>query len=410
MENLAFWSVAAVLSLGVAGLLVAASLRARSAGTAPEPATARDLQVYRDQLAEAERDLARGTLDASEAQRLRAEIARRLLDADRKAQAEGAGGAPVARGAWVVVALVVAAIAGGLALYARIGLPWYADMPIAGRLAQADADMAARPSQGDWIARQPPPAAVTPDAEFLALMDKLRAAVDPATATDPRGLDLLARNEAALGNFDAALAAQRRLIAVKGDSATADDHAALAEILITQAQGYVSPEAEQALVQALRIEPANGLARYYSGLMFAQAGRYDRTMALWAPLLQESPPEAPWVAPIRGQIEEVARLAGIPYSLPALRGPSAEDVAAAADMSPEDRQAMIEGMVAQLSDRLANQGGSAEEWAQLIRALGMLGRGDEAAAVLAEARGHFADQPEALAALDAAARAAGLAP
>jgi cytochrome c-type biogenesis protein CcmH len=411
MENLGFWSVAALLSLGVAGLLIAASLRGRAeagaAASAPSDRS-RDMQVYRDQLAEVDRDLARGTLDAAEGQRLRAEIARRLLEADRKQQAGAA--APGKTGGWIAAGAVALAMAGAVLVYTRIGLPGYPDLPIADRLAEADQAMKNRPSQADWVARLPVPALPQPDAEFLALMDKLRAAVDPASATDTRGLDLLARNEAALGNYAAAIAAQQRLIAVKGDAATADDHAGLAEILITQAQGYVSPEAEQALLRALQIEPSNGLARYYGGLMFSQGGRYDRAMALWAPLLEESPADAPWVGPLRAQIEEVAALAGIRYSLPPVKGPSAEDVAAAGDMTEADRQAMIEGMVQQLSDRLAAEGGSPEEYAQLMTALTVLGRMDEARAALAQARESFKGDATALATIEEAASVAGIAP
>lgn len=403
---MAFWSVAAVLTLGVTGLLITAALRAKTAGAA---ASAQDVRIYRDQLAEIDRDLARGTLEPAEAQRARTEIARRLLEADRKSGAVAA--ATVApRSAWLVAVLIALAMAGGVAFYARTGLPWYPDMPIAERLAQADADMRARPAQADYVAKLPPLQAPEPDAEFKELMEKLRAAVDPATATDPRGLELLARNEASLGNFDVAATAQRRLIEVKGDAATAEDHGALAEILIAQAQRYVSPEAEAALTRCLQLDPKNGPARYYAGLMFAQGGRYDRAFLLWDPLLAESPADAPWVPAIRAEIEQVAQLAGISYALPPLKGPSAGDVEAAADMSPEDRQAMIEGMVAQLQDRLASQGGSAEEWAQLIRALGMLGRLEEAQKIYAEAKTQFQGRAAELAVVEQAAAAVDLAP
>ncbi|MEZ5798434.1 MAG: hypothetical protein R3D63_13725 [Paracoccaceae bacterium] len=85
-------------------------------------------------------------------------------------------------------------------------------------------------------------------------------------------------------------------------------------------------------------------------------------------------------------------------------------MAAAADMSAEDRQAMIEGMVGQLQERLASEGGSAEEWAKLINALGVLGRKDEAQAIYDEAKGRFAGRDGDLSALAAAAQGAGLTP
>lgn len=410
MDTFWFWLTAAGMSLAVAALLVRSLLRAPDA---PADTLAADLQVYRDQLAETERDIARGTLTAAEAQRLKTEIARRILETDRAATTAAATGTgPVSRrGAGVAAGLAALGCLGALLVYAQTGVPWYPDMPIKDRLASAEAAMASRPSQAEAEAAAPAFDPPQVDAEFAALMDKLRAAIDPATATDLRGLDLLARNEAALGNFPAAQAAQRRLIAVKGAAATGEDHAMLAELLISAAGGYVSPEAEAELIRALELDPANGTARYFSGLMFAQGGRFDRTFALWEPLLREGPADAPWVAAIRGQIEDVAMRAGISYQLPeASGGPTASDMAAAADMTPEERQAMIEGMVGQLQDRLTAEGGSAADWAKLINALGVLGRTDEARKAYDTARAALADSPDDLATVDAAAEAAGVSP
>ncbi|MGA0542914.1 c-type cytochrome biogenesis protein CcmI [Neotabrizicola sp. VNH66] len=414
MENGAFWLAAGLMAALTAAGLAAAMLRAarRATDSAALPAGTEDLRIYRDQLTEVERDLARGTLPEAEATRLRTEIARRLLEADRKRQASVPKGA--LRPATLIggLAAVLLACAAALLLYDRLGTPGYPDVPLAARLAEADRRMADRPGQAEAEATAPALSVPPPDAEFTALMDKLRAAVDPATATDQRGLDLLARNEFALGNFPAAIAAQQRLIAVKGGAATADDHAMLADMLVAAAGGYVSPEAEAAIVAALQLDPRHGLATYYAGLMFAQNGRFDRAFALWRPLLEDGPQDAPWVPALREDIAEIAFRAGVNYTPPAAAaasGPTAEDVAAAEDMAPADRQAMIEGMVAQLGDRLATEGGPAEDWARLIRALGVLGRTEEARAILTEAQTRFAGQEADLAALSAAATDAGIA-
>jgi len=212
---------------------------------------------------------------------------------------------------------------------------------------------------------------------------------------DPRGLRLLAINEARLGQFSAAHRAQAQLVAVLDVEAQASDWADYADMLILAAGGYVSPEAEAALDQALARDPGNGTARYYSGLMRMQTGRPDLGFQIWERLLRESQPQAPWVLPIRSQIEEAAFRAGVTYALPPLqvrRGPSAADVEAAGELSASDRMAMIEGMVSGLSERLATEGGPPEDWAQLIRAYGVLGRRDAAAAIWAEAQQVFPDQ------------------
>ena len=55
-------------------------------------------------------------------------------------------------------------------------------------------------------------------------------------------------------------------------------------------------------------------------------------------------------------------------------------------MSEGDRAQMIQGMVSQLSERLATEGGTPEEWAQLISAYGVLKKTAEAKAAWAAAQ------------------------
>ena len=420
-SHILFWLIAAALALAVAAILYMAF---RRAGRQGEPAAAFDLRVYRDQLAEVDRDLARGVIAAEDAERMRTEISRRVLEADRALSSTTEGTADCARGRAGLIGLTALAVAGAFGIYAAIGAPGYPDMPLQTRLAMAEELRATRPGQavaeaeaGDVLAADRP----EPDARFLDLMAKLRTAVAD-NPNDLTGQELLARNEAALGNFAAAYRAQEQVIALKEPRSTGEDHAVLAELMILAAGGYISPEAEKALTEALRRDGENGTARYYSGLMFAQTGRPDMAFRLWRPLLESSAPDAPWVPPIRGQIEAAAAAAGIDYPLPpaagagaaagtgpALPGPSAEDMNAAAEMSAEDRQAMIRSMVEGLNDRLAQEGGSAEEWARLIGALGVLGETDRARAIWAEAQTRFADRAEDLAMLRAAATQAGVA-
>ncbi len=405
MQDWLFWAAVAAISVAVVALLSQAMRRSPAEDTSAGSA---DLHIYRDQLREIDRDVARGTLPEPEAARLRTEVSRRLLDADRVAQAKGSGAQGRRHG--LGVAVVAASVTGAVWLYATLGAPGYPDLPLKSRLAFAEQAYADRPTQAEAEARAPLREPVQADPAFGELMDKLRQAMISRPG-DVQGLGLLARNEAALGNYVAAKTAQLGLIAAKGTGAVAEDHASLAEITILAAGGLITDDAERALVAALQADPNNGTARYYSGLMFAQVGRPDRTFALWQPLLEESNADAPWVPPIRAQIEGVAQAAGIKFQLPPaddLPGPDADAVAAAADMTPEDRQAMIAGMVGQLSDRLASQGGPARDWARLITSLAVLGETARAAEVLAEAEALFAATPEDAAAINAAGIAAGL--
>jgi cytochrome c-type biogenesis protein CcmH len=68
------------------------------------------------------------------------------------------------------------------------------------------------------------------------------------------------------------------------------------------------------------------------------------------------------------------------------KGPSASEVAAAAQMAPADRNGMIEGMVARLAQKMAENGSDVDGWLRLIKAYAVLGERDKALAAAANAR------------------------
>ncbi|MFV0335568.1 MAG: c-type cytochrome biogenesis protein CcmI [Tropicimonas sp.] len=407
-----FWIVTGGLTL-LAALLIGRSLLGTRAET--EAAERPDIGIYRDQLKAVEKDLARDVVSAEEAERLRTEIKRRILDADR---AGGTGTREAPR--WLSRAVAALAglgiILGAYGLYDLLGAPGYADQPLSKRHADAAAMRAARPSQEEFEAQMPssPPQEI--DEDYANLMRQLREAVK-TNPDELRGWELLARNEGRLGNLVTAHAAQRRVIELKGSNADAEDYLTYAGLLIQAAGGAVSTEADWALNGVLALEPSNPVARYYAGLMHLQTGRPDQTFAFWEPLLRAGPADAPWIPIIRARIEGVATLAGIRYTPPptpasphpefAPAGPSAADMDAAAEMAPEDRQAMIQGMVDQLGERLASEGGPPQDWARMISSLGVLGDRERAAAIWAEAQTRFTD-PDHLSIVRDAARALGL--
>lgn len=406
-----FWILIFSLAGVVVVLLVLALLRQRGDSRTRSDY---DIAVYRDQLAGVEQDLARGVLTSDVADRTRVEISRRILEADRAREAETAARAPLGWSYAMAGLVGLFLIGGSVAAYQRLGAPGYDDLPLKARLEASERLYATRPGQevAELQAEAQMPPAPEIDAEFAGLMDRLRAAL-AERPDDTTGLQLLARNEASLGNFKAAHQAQARLLALLGDAATASAYADYADLLVIAAGGYVSPEAEAALTQAMQRDPQNGTARYYSGLMFAQTGRADLAFQIWNRLLQGSAPDDPWVPIVRDQIEEAAYRAGINYTLPplagtGLSGPSAADMEAASEMSAQDRMDMIRGMVASLSERLATEGGTPAEWARLIGALGVLGETEQAQAILQEARAVFAGNEPALADLARTAAQAGL--
>jgi len=404
-----FWIIISCLSLICGAILGLTLVRGR---TGDAPPAAYDLKVYRDQLREVDRDEARGVISGENAERVRTEVSRRILTADAAMRDDVRAAAQPRWAGAAMAGLVVLALAGASAwLYTRVGAPGQRDLPLQARLEASDTARANRLSQTEAQARIPPapPADVTED--YLELMEKLRETV-AERPNDLRGLRLLARNEAALGNLGAAQEAQARINEIRGEEATADDYAYLADLMIAAAGGYVSAEAETALRQALKRNPNEPRARYYLGLYLMQVDRPDAAFRIWEALLQEGPPDAPWMRPIRAQIEDAARLAGVRYD-PAPQspspGPTAEDIEAAEELSTQERQEMIRGMVARLSDRLAREGGEPEEWARLIGAYGVLGETGRAREIWAEAQQVFDTRPEALALIRQTAEDAGVA-
>jgi cytochrome c-type biogenesis protein CcmH len=262
-----FWAVAALMCLVVVLAVVFVLLRARAAVA---PAAAFDLMVYRDQLKDVDRDVARGIVTEDEAERLRVEISRRILEADKAAQGDSTEGRVAPKTANLVMAGLAAVIVLGTSfgLYQQIGAPGYPDLPLAQRMAAAETAREDRPGQAvaeaEEVLRNPPPAPDTFEADYLALVEQLRTVVSERP-NDLRGHQLLARQEAGMGNYTAAWQAQARVVQLKGDDVRARDYTDLADMMVLAAGGYVSPEAEAVLGRALELDPNDGVARYYSG-------------------------------------------------------------------------------------------------------------------------------------------------
>lgn len=408
MANLIFWAVTAALALAITGLMIAANARGQNDA---EPASS-DLKVYKDQLREVERDLGRGVISADEAARLRTEIGRRVLAAD----AAGKQGSKLARGPspFLTIALIVPVLfVVAFGFYAYKGSPDLPDQPMRARLVAAEDARAARPSQAqsEAAAEANLPKPSETDERHVKLVEELRRTL-AERPDDLEGHRLLARNESLLGNLAAAAKVQTRVTEILGNEAQVSDLEAQAGLMIMAAGGRVSPEAEAVLSRILSKDLKNGFARYYSGLSLAETGRYDLAFRFWAPLWADSKPSDPWVPVLERELPDLAWAAGQHrYELPPMaaptRGPDAAAIAAAGDMTDADRAEMVQNMVSNLMSRLATQGGTAEEWAQLIRALGVMGDQERGRSIVTEARERFATKPDGLQLIDKAARDAG---
>lgn len=395
-----FWIISAALALLIAALFALALLTRRAEAEHP---AAYDLRIYRDQLKEVERDLARGVINEADAERIRTEVGRRVLAADAQlAIADVSSQQP--RSLTIAIAAIIALLltGGGVAIYTQLGTPGLGDLPHKARLQASQELYSSRSSHEAFLARLPVRNAPQQEAGYLELVERLREAV-ASRPDELQGQQFLAQSEARLGNYAAARAAQSAVIRLKGEAVGASDFVTMAQMYITEADGYVSPEAEAALRRALRSDRTDPVARYFLGQMWLQNDRPDRAFGLWSQLLNEGPEEAPWIAPIRQSIDDIAWLAGVEYTQPApsematdMPGPSVQDIENAGEMTPEERQEMVQSMVQRLNDRLATEGGTPEEWARLISAYGSLGDEGRARAIWLEAQQRFADTPDAL--------------
>jgi cytochrome c-type biogenesis protein CcmH len=242
--------------------------------------------------------------------------------------------------------------------------------------------------------------------DYLEQIAQLRAMV-PTRPDDLQGWTLLTFHETRLGNYAAAARAQARVNEIKGADAPTEELEREIDLLVAAANGIVSPEAEVIARGILTRDEANVAGRYYIGAIYDQTGRADIALRFWRPIADSGDTSFHGEL-IRSQIAGTAARAGEDYELPDLRGPGAADIAAAQDMTEEDRTSMIGGMVSQLAGRLATEGGQAADWARLITAYGVLGQTDEARTVYNEAMTTFVGDDVALQYIETAAQSAGI--
>jgi len=84
------------------------------------------------------------------------------------------------------------------------------------------------------------------------------------------------------------------------------------------------------------------------------------------------------------------------YARSVQSGPSADDIAAAQNMTANERDMMIQGMVAGLRDKLANEPNDPEGWTRLLRARKVLGQTAEAEADMTALHAALPDQADTI--------------
>lgn len=349
------WFLFALMTAAASfAVLLPLGLRGRAQGEGGEAS------VYKDQLAEIDRDLAAGLIVAGEAEAARTEIGRRLLAAADQAKGPPLQSNKVLRRVAAVLALVgLPAVAIGV--YLPLGSPQLPDFPLAARSNAPDA--------------QP--------------VDGLVAQVEQhleKNPTDGRGWTVLAPVLLRLGRYEDAVRAFRNSITYGGENA--HRRADLGEAIAAAAGGVVTAEAKVEFERALALDADEVKARYFLGLAAEQDGRKADAASMWRAMLDKAAPDAPWRPLVQ---ESLARVGG-PVA-PALPN---QTMAAAQNMNEADRDTMIRSMVERLATRLKQNGDDVDGWLRLVRAYLVMGDREKAKSALADARQAVAKDAERL--------------
>jgi len=318
-----------------------------------------DTQFYREQIAEIDRDLARGVLLPAEAEAAKAEAGRRLLRATGlHGEAAAAVGEPALRRrrAASTLALSIIPIL-ALATYEIYGSPQ---------------------SPGQSSAEPAPQQAGNVDLLTAVAQIESHLAKNPQ---DGRGWEVIAPVYLRMGRIDDAVKAYEA--AARHLPPDAERFANYGEVLVMAKDGLVSGEAQAAFEQAVKLDPGSPKARFYLARAAVQDGQVEKAKAAYAELLSSSPPDAPWIDAVK---QELATL-----DIPQVAGPAGQP-----QIGPE----AIAGMVAGLASRLEAQGGTAEEWARLMRSYAVLGQRDKAVAAAQRAREALSQDNDALKTID----------
>jgi len=312
-----FWLIAiAVTALACALLYYAAARRSVN----ETPAAVEDTnRHFRLALAGIEADLAAGKIGEPEAEAAKAELAREMLREEREPGGGAGSQPPLGRG--VVLAGIAAVAAISLGLYAFVGNPQLPAQPLASR---------------------PEVQAQNMDLDEAIAQIEARLAEMP---DDLRGWAVIGPAYMETGRYADAETAFRHVLELS--EPTADTETDLAEALMMQNEGAASGEAMTLLQSAAAHDPNHVRSRFYIAGELTRVGDYEAAAQAWQELIDLASGDEPWLATAQQ---------GLQFAQAGGQAPSAPD------------QEQIETMVSGLQARLDSQGGSVEEWAQLVRA------------------------------------------
>lgn len=280
-----FFIYAALLMMVVAAFLVPPLWKKQRPGVTPANRQAANLGIFRDQLADLEREKAEGTLSDADFTQARSELQRRLLD---EVEPETANKASLIDGSSrkTAVALLFALPVFAFAGYMLLGKP-----------AALDPSLVTAQDSGNGGQQQMTPEEI--DAMVAKLAERMQANPD-----DLQGWTMLARSYKVLGKYD--LAAESY---AKAESLVSKDPELLASYAETLAMAGggkgLAGKPRELVEKALKIDPKHGHSLFLAGAAAMEAGDRKQGIAYWEALLPQVEPGSELDQMLRAGIDQM---------------------------------------------------------------------------------------------------------
>lgn len=282
--------------------------------------------IYRDQLAELERDRREGSLSQADYEQAQAELQRRMLEDAAGEPAPGNQGAkaavaPVSRA--LPLALGAFLLIGGAIGYMALGNPLAINPPV---------------QDGHTIG----------DAEIERMVAEMAARLEKEPE-NYQGWAMLARSYKFMNRYPEAVRAYARTGPMLDSSA--ELLVDYADTLAAARQGF-TPEVLALIDKALKIEPTNLQGLWLRGTAAYEEGRYDKAIADWELLLkgltqgtEEARVVTANIAEARALQAKSGRKVGADKTAPTTAAASAPASAPASAAAPAGQQASVTGSV-----------------------------------------------------------------
>lgn len=356
-----------LLPLAIVGLVFIQTRPKESGGAA--------VATHKARLKALDEEEARGLLSPSEAEEARLEIKRRLLKAARTSEGlsfQKKGQLDpflVALSIWLCLGLAVT-------FYNQIGSPTLGPSKAA---IQSRLDQRLQPDK--------PENPLT----YRQAMTTIRAELD-RNPTAQEGWRLLAETAASIGDVATAAEAYGALASLGVEPL--DNRLKQVQAMTALTQNQISPAVGLVLEEIRKLQPDHPAIDYYRGITALQARNNADAVRIWEALIARSPEDAWYVDQLKAELARMGQ--GPSGAQPQASGPDmgralapaldAETLEAAAALSPEEQEALINTMLKRLAERLIDTPEDAGAWYRLAEARFRLGQRAEALSVIQAAK------------------------